>query len=617
MVETASYTRAFEHGTMNGKLGWIERELEEFYYTSESTISSGEWELQSGTGYWEQETSYGDFANGSLSVTNNNDNTTTTFKEAWKQLYGNSELIDYTVEDNEWTIDDETENVVDLLEYIYNDDDSATIPSNYRTIIVDNQTYDDFEDYFDNVTQTNNFINTQQVEENDIEQTTTYSTTESNDSPQNSTSAYDALIPVDDNWYSGGTKTVDPDAPWSEDGVIITFKNLYKNDEKALRALLLVTSIYTIQQTNSNIWSEWSVDHQNKIIYITGSSYYSQRSNANAAAELYQILSDEFYQISGMAESWEGWFWRETKGAFQIVLGGVAIGGGALLWAAPEPTTLTKIGGTGAITVGADTIVNGAGQMWSRSGGISPIREMAGLYGRTVAGPEGEAQSRYWMGWSLFLFDIAGAAGVTKIGNVPLRELPAATKTALQDVYLLIRSKNKSQIEKFEGITFQKVHARHNIEEVVDSTRVKTPDVPKTDRSFLWQMNDRTESGQLIHQMFGENLPKNFKTFDIYDSTTRRAISIETLDTSMPSYQSVSNIVSTVKKKINDVVDFDEYSRVLNNGKKFVLTSDEIDERVFHLVVPHGTTNVQRQAFHILEEYAESKNVIFKITELY
>ncbi|MDR1486301.1 MAG: hypothetical protein LBT09_15970 [Planctomycetaceae bacterium] len=86
---------------MSGKLGWIERELEKFYHTSESTISSGEWELQSGTGYWEQETSYGDFANGSISVTNNNDNTTTTFTEAWKQLCGNSERIDYTVEDNE------------------------------------------------------------------------------------------------------------------------------------------------------------------------------------------------------------------------------------------------------------------------------------------------------------------------------------------------------------------------------------------------------------------------------------------------------------------------------------------------------------------------------------
>jgi hypothetical protein len=148
MIESASYTREFEHGTMSGKLGWIERETEEFYYTSESTISSGEWELQSGTGYWEQETSYGDFANGSLSVTNNNDNTTTTFKEAWKQLYGNKELIDYTVEDNEWTIDDETENVVDLLEYLYNDDDSTTIPNNYAAITVNSQTYDDFEDYF-------------------------------------------------------------------------------------------------------------------------------------------------------------------------------------------------------------------------------------------------------------------------------------------------------------------------------------------------------------------------------------------------------------------------------------------------------------------------------------
>jgi hypothetical protein len=140
MVETASYTRTFSQGTMSGKLGWLEREIEKFYYTSESEINNGDWQLESGTGYYKLELSYGNFANGS-----NNNNT-----ESWKQLTGTLDQTDYAIEDNEWTIDEESESVVDLLEYLYNDE-SATIPSNYRTINVDEQAYDDFADYFESV----------------------------------------------------------------------------------------------------------------------------------------------------------------------------------------------------------------------------------------------------------------------------------------------------------------------------------------------------------------------------------------------------------------------------------------------------------------------------------
>ncbi|MDR2705232.1 MAG: hypothetical protein LBC02_05585, partial [Planctomycetaceae bacterium] len=120
MVDTASYERDFEHGTMNGKLGWLEREIEEFYYTSESTIDNGDWLLQSGDGYFVQETSYGDFANGELTVTNSDDSETK-YTESWKQLTGTNNRTDYIVEDNEWIIDDESETIVDLLEYLYDE----------------------------------------------------------------------------------------------------------------------------------------------------------------------------------------------------------------------------------------------------------------------------------------------------------------------------------------------------------------------------------------------------------------------------------------------------------------------------------------------------------------
>jgi hypothetical protein len=153
---------------MTGKLGWIERELEEFDYDSESEIENGDWVLQSGDGYFVQELSYGNFAKGKYE--NSNANTTTT--ESWTNLTGTSQRTDYEVENAEWMVDDESETIVDLLEYLYNDE-SATVPNNYRTITVDEQTYNDFESYFanantNNTSATNSVSNTASTDDDKI-----------------------------------------------------------------------------------------------------------------------------------------------------------------------------------------------------------------------------------------------------------------------------------------------------------------------------------------------------------------------------------------------------------------------------------------------------------------
>jgi hypothetical protein len=130
---------------MTGKLGWMERELEEFDYDSESEIENGDWVLQSGDGCFVQELSYGNFAKGTYE--NSNANTTTT--ESWTNLSGTKQRTDYEVENNEWTITDENETEIDTLEYLYNNS-ASTIPTNYRTITVDETAYDDWEEYFEN-----------------------------------------------------------------------------------------------------------------------------------------------------------------------------------------------------------------------------------------------------------------------------------------------------------------------------------------------------------------------------------------------------------------------------------------------------------------------------------
>jgi filamentous hemagglutinin len=150
----------------------------------------------------------------------------------------------------------------------------------------------------------------------------------------------------------------------------------------------------------------------------------------------------------------------------------------------------------------------------------------------------------------------------------------------------------------------------------VDSTRVKTPESPVPTKSFIWQLGPGNR-GDIIHWMLGENLPHHFKTFDIYNATTRKATSIKSLDTSCMTYQNVDTISRDVKKMIDKIVNFQQASLTPKGGEKIILTSAKIDERILHLVIPKGTTNVQRQVLHSMKEYAESQNVTFKITELF
>ncbi len=55
-----------------------------------------------------------------------------------------------------------------------------------------------------------------------------------------------------------------------------------------------------------------------------------------------------------------------------------------------------------------------------------------------MAGEDGEASARYWIGWSGFLFELAGGTGLTKVGNMPLRQLPGATRQSLQRAFITL-----------------------------------------------------------------------------------------------------------------------------------------------------------------------------------
>ncbi|MDR2651809.1 MAG: hypothetical protein LBC68_05790, partial [Prevotellaceae bacterium] len=67
---------------------------------------------------------------------------------------GTNNRTDYIVEDNEWIIDDESETIVDLLEYLYdetnnqNSTTSSTIPSDYSCVSIASTLYAAFANYF-------------------------------------------------------------------------------------------------------------------------------------------------------------------------------------------------------------------------------------------------------------------------------------------------------------------------------------------------------------------------------------------------------------------------------------------------------------------------------------
>jgi hypothetical protein len=123
--------------------------------------------------------------------------------------------------------------------------------------------------------------------------------------------------------------------------------------------------------------------------------------------------------------------------------GTLSVIGGAALMIAPEPA-LTKVGGAGAGVFGANTFVDGASQLFRREGGVNLIGEGFGAYEQYMAGDQGEASARCWIGWSEFLFDLAGGAATTKLGKVPLRQLPGETKQALQRGYLKLAETSKA-----------------------------------------------------------------------------------------------------------------------------------------------------------------------------
>ncbi len=107
-------------------------------------------------------------------------------------------------------------------------------------------------------------------------------------------------------------------------------------------------------------------------------------------------------------------------------------------------------------------------------------------------------------------------------------------------------------------------------------------------------------------------LPKNFKTFDYYDSRDGLAISAKTLDTQTASRTlKPRQIYNTLKNYIDKTANFKIYSL---SGVE--LNANTIRRREIHLAIPAQTTKEQWQQINKAIEYGKTHNVNVKVTEI-
>ncbi|MCX7806045.1 MAG: hypothetical protein N3A38_12765, partial [Planctomycetota bacterium] len=241
----------------------------------------------------------------------------------------------------------------------------------------------------------------------------------------------------------------DPWGLWTVEGVIRAYERLYGGDDRAMIALFLILSYYSLEQGNFAAYAS-DVDHERQKIFIASESGVWpatwERSDENAAQHLYAVFGNEFGHITGIGRSPGRLAWDIPVGGLKLAGGYALAAGGAGLVAAPEPA-VTKALGVGAVAAGISLGGEGGTQILGvgPSGGWNLIQEAAGAYGRAVGGAEGEAYARAGFGVAQFAVALASGLPRTNLGKIRfeglsgLAQVPGAVlragRSALQGAY--------------------------------------------------------------------------------------------------------------------------------------------------------------------------------------
>ena len=126
------------------------------------------------------------------------------------------------------------------------------------------------------------------------------------------------------------------------------------------------------------------------------------------------------------------------------------------------------------------------------------------------------------------------------------------------------------------------------------------------DAKGAWNLNpfDRGKSIEKTLYGWGDNYP----VIDFYDSDTKVATSIKSLDLNAKSYKSGNAVFNRVKGYIDDLVKFE--------GKitpQHPVPVGGIENRVLELAIPDGATQNQLDQLRRLIDYAQQNNVQLNI----
>jgi RHS repeat-associated protein len=122
----------------------------------------------------------------------------------------------------------------------------------------------------------------------------------------------------------------------------------------------------------------------------------------------------------------------------------------------------------------------------------------------------------------------------------------------------------------------------------------------------VWEMNP-LQRGQMLHRIFGQNLPDRFPVVDRMVWEEGRMISIKTLDLGAKSYQNLARLQQVVQGYIQKLAEFNEASYL-----GVSIEPQHIKIRELWLVIP-GANEGQWKVLQALQELAAQSDVVLRI----
>ncbi|WP_329568907.1 RHS repeat-associated core domain-containing protein [Kitasatospora sp. NBC_01266] len=123
----------------------------------------------------------------------------------------------------------------------------------------------------------------------------------------------------------------------------------------------------------------------------------------------------------------------------------------------------------------------------------------------------------------------------------------------------------------------------------------------------IWELSSRDKGLAFEEHMGFSNLPAGYKAFDQFEPDTGIALSLKSMDTTLPSFQRAGMFFQRLKSAIDDAKNYDGDER-RNPG---VLTPDMIKQRVVYVITNSSAplTDLQTQQMTKAVQYAHDNGV--------